>query len=228
MAAYTFKSTFGIYEITDRALSVAIMCDRVRLAQQTVDETHLVNGRPYAYYDNELREKLLEDQELISQMALALQEGQFKTYFQPVYDTPSGQVIGAEALVRWDHPERGLIPPMKFIPLFEQNGLITQLDRYVWNQSAAFLERRLEAGGRVVPVSVNVSRVDFYMTTLIEVFEDIVASHHIPKDLFRIEITETAYMDDPQRILEIINQLRSRGFTILLDDFAAAIHPSAR
>ena len=143
MAAYTFKSTFGIYEITDRALSVAIMCDRVRLAQQTVDETHLVNGRPYAYYDNELREKLLEDQELISQMALALQEGQFKTYFQPVYDTPSGQVIGAEALVRWDHPERGLIPPMKFIPLFEQNGLITQLDRYVWNQSAAFLERRL-------------------------------------------------------------------------------------
>lgn len=219
--AYTFKSTFGIYEIEDRTLGIDIMCDRVKLAQLSVTAFDLVNGKPYAVYDQDLRKHMLEEQELISQMALALQEGQFQTYFQPVYDIITGHIISAEALVRWQHPQKGMIPPNKFITLFERNGLISQLDRYVWNEVATVLEEQLAAGEPCVPISINVSRVDFYTTSLLDDLEQIIKAHHIPTDMMRVEVTETAYTDDPERIRQIVQQLKDRGFCVLLDDFGS-------
>ncbi len=220
-AAYTFKSTFGIYEITDREVPVSLMCDRAKLAQQSVAEFNLVQGKPYAYYDGNLRQKMLEDQYLLSEMNLALAEGQFKTYLQPVYDIGSGKIVSAEALVRWKHPVHGLIPPAKFINIFEKNGLISQLDSYVWNQVAEEMEKRLQTGQPCVPVSINVSRVDFFTTTLLEELDEIIKRHHLPENMLRVEVTESAYTDDPDRILTIVRELRLKGFSVLLDDFGS-------
>lgn len=220
-AAYTFKSTFGIYEITDRSVPIALMCDRAKLAQQSVAEFSLVRGKPYVYYDHNLRQKMLDDQYLISQMNYALAEGQFQTYLQPVYDLGSGRIVSAEALVRWRHPVQGLIPPGKFISIFEKNGLISQLDRYVWNQAAEEIERRLKTGKPCVPISINVSRVDFFTTTLLEELVEIVQSHHLPEHMLRVEVTESAYTDDPGRIISIVRELRQQGFQVLLDDFGS-------
>lgn len=220
-AAYTFKSTFGIYEVVDREVPVDIMCDRAKMAQQTVADFQMITDRPYAYYDKKLREKMLEDQYLLSQMNYALEEGQFLTYLQPVYDLVTGTIVSAEALVRWLHPAKGLIPPAKFINLFEKNGLISQLDRYVWNQVAVEMETRLAAGKPCVPISINVSRVDFFTTTLLDELDEIVTSHHLPKNMLRVEVTESAYTDDPTRIMNIVSALRTKGFSVLLDDFGS-------
>lgn len=220
-AAYTFKSTFGIYEITDRKVPITLMCDRAKLAQQSVAEFNLVQGKPYAYYDRNLRQQMLEDQYLLSQMNFALAEGQFQTYLQPVYDIGSGKIVSAEALVRWRHPVHGLIPPVKFISLFEKNGLISQLDKYVWNQVAEEMEKRLQTGQTCVPVSINVSRVDFFTTTLLEELDEIIKNHHLPDNLLRVEVTESAYTDDPDRILTIVRELRLKGISVLLDDFGS-------
>jgi EAL domain-containing protein (putative c-di-GMP-specific phosphodiesterase class I)/GGDEF domain-containing protein len=220
-AAFTFKSTFGIYEITDRSIPVDLMMDRARLAQQSVAEFSLVQGNPYAYYDQNMRRQMLEDQYLLSQMNYALEEGQFKIYLQPVYDLSTGRVVSSEALVRWLHPTQGLIPPGKFISVFEKNGMISQLDRYIWNQAAAEIEKRLSAGLPCVPISINVSRVDFFTTTLLEELDEIVTSHHLPENMLRVEVTESAYTDDPDRIITMVREMRLKGFRVLLDDFGS-------
>ena len=220
-AAFTFKSTFGIYEIQDRTVSLDIMCDRAKMAQSSVAEFHLANNKPYARYDKILRKHMMEEQYLLSQMSYALQEEQFKIYFQPVYDIKTKKIVSSEALVRWLHPEKGLIHPDKFIGIFEKNGLITQLDRYIWDKVGAILEKRLKSKKPCVPVSVNVSRVDFFTTTLLDDLAAIIAKHNLPKNMLRVEVTESAYVDDPGRILTIVRELRVRGFTVLLDDFGS-------
>ncbi|MDO4538657.1 MAG: EAL domain-containing protein, partial [Coriobacteriales bacterium] len=145
-AIYTFMSTYGVYEIDDRSLSVSVMCDRAALAQSSVVETNMVGGSCYASYTNEMCERTAEDQELTSQLSFALEENQIQPYFQPIYDLETGKIASAEALARWVHPEKGLIPPDRFIRMFESNGMITGLDRHIWDQTAAFLEKRLAEG----------------------------------------------------------------------------------
>jgi EAL domain-containing protein (putative c-di-GMP-specific phosphodiesterase class I) len=199
------------------------MCDRAKLAQQSVAEFSLVQGKPYAYYDQNLRQQMLEDQYLLSQMNYALAEGQFKTYLQPVYDLSSGRIVSSEALVRWRHPVQGLIPPGKFISIFEKNGLISQLDRYVWNQAAEEIEKRLSAGKPCVPISINVSRVDFFTTTLLEELDEIVQSHHLPENMLRVEVTESAYTDDPGPDHHYRQGITAKGFRCCWMILAAAI-----
>ncbi|MDO4538984.1 MAG: EAL domain-containing protein [Coriobacteriales bacterium] len=221
MAMYTFNSTYGVYEIDDLSCSVETMCARAEAAQSTVNEARAIEGDCYAFYDTAMHKTVVEDQELISQLSYALDTNQIKVYLQPIYDITTGKIASAEALSRWEHPEKGLIPPIRFIPLFESNGMITELDKHLWEQVASFLEQRLAAGEHVVPVSVNVSRVDFFATTLLDDLDEIVNRHRIPHELLRIEITESAYTDDPTRIQDMIAKLRKRGYTVLLDDFGS-------
>ena len=220
-AMYTFNSTYGVYEIDDRSCSVETMCERAAFAQSTVKETHADKGDCYALYDDAMHESVSEDQELLAQLSYALESNQIKVHFQPIYDINTGQVASAEALARWEHPEKGLIYPGRFIPLFEINGMITQLDKYLWDQVGDFLEKRSASGKRVVPISVNVSRVDFFATSLIDDIDEIVDTHNLPRSLLRLEITESAYIDDPMRISDAIEKLSERGHTILLDDFGS-------
>jgi len=148
-------------------------------------------------------------------------ERQFQVYYQPICRSTDGLITSAEALVRWIHPTRGMISPGTFIPLFEKNGFISILDRYVWDEVCAMQQHRLDQGLSTVPVSVNVSRVEFYNPALCEDIRDIAKRHNISPDLLKIEITESAYADNPKQVLDAVHKLHTYGFSVLMDDFGS-------
>lgn len=219
-AMYTFKSTFGVYEIDDLTCTVETMCERAAAAQAKATAA-VADDSCYVFYDQAMHQAIMEEQELVSQLSYALASDQIKVYYQPIYDIASGRIASAEALSRWEHPEKSIVYPGRFIPLFESNGMIPELDKHIWDSVAGFIEGRLAKDAPVVPVSINVSRVDFFATTLMDEFDDIVSSHQLPRELLRIEVTESAYTDDPRRIIDIVESLRHQGHTVLLDDFGS-------
>jgi EAL domain-containing protein (putative c-di-GMP-specific phosphodiesterase class I) len=197
------------------------MCDRTAYAQASLEGTFAGGDECFAYYDTAMHESVLEEQKLVSQLSYALASGQIRVYYQPIYDIAKRRIASAEALTRWEHPVQGLVFPGRFIPLFESNGMVTDLDKYAWNEVGKFLNRRMSAGQSVVPVSINVSRVDFFATTLLDDFDEIVSNNDLDRKYLRIEVTESAYTDDPGRIIEIADALRERGHKVLLDDFGS-------
>lgn len=217
-AEYHFFSCCGLYKITDRTLPLSNMIDKARVAMETIKNNYM---SLYAWYDESMWSSLLEEQRMNSEFKNAIAEKQFKVYFQPICRASDGLITGAEALVRWVHPTKGMISPGFFIPLFEKNGFISILDRYVWEEVCAMQQMRLDQGLATVPISVNVSRVEFYNPSLCEDIRDIVKSHNISPDLIKIEITESAYADNPMQVLEAVKKLHSYGFSVLMDDFGS-------
>ena len=209
---------WGIYKITDRSVPVEKMCDRVMLAVDSIKGKYL---KHYVVYDDAMREKFLREQEIIEDMADSLEDNQFQIYFQPKICLHDGTLAGAEALVRWKHPEKGMISPGEFIPLFEKNGFITQMDQYVWEQTCVLIKEWKEKGYPVVPVSVNVSRADFYITDLTEYMDALIRRYDLQPSDLHLEVTESVYTENPIQILHMIEGLRSRGFVIELDDFGS-------
>jgi EAL domain-containing protein (putative c-di-GMP-specific phosphodiesterase class I) len=168
-----------------------------------------------------MRRKLMDEQALSGSLENALAENQFIVYFQPKYRLSDGKLAGAEALVRWNHPERGLIPPNLFIPLFERNGQISSLDKYVWKKTSESVRRWIDKYGKSVPVSVNISRVDVYEPLLPEVLEKIITDSGVTSENIYLEITESAYTRDPEQLIDIVKKLKEKGFTIEMDDFGS-------
>ena len=209
---------WGIYKITDRSVPVEKMCDRVMLAVDSIKGKY---PKHYVVYDDAMREKLLREQEIIEKMADSLEDHQFQIYLQPKICLHDGTLAGAEALVRWKHPEKGMISPGEFIPLFEKNGFITQMDQYVWEQTCVLIKEWKAKGYPVVPVSVNVSRADFYITDLTEYMDVLVRKYDLQPSDLHLEVTESVYTENPIQILHMIEGLRSRGFVIELDDFGS-------
>ena len=212
------SSRFGLYVITDPKMSVDRMYDNAILASEYCKGNYMHN---YAFYEESMRAALERESELTGQMVQALEGGQFIVYYQPRYTVDTQRPAGAEALVRWQHPDQGIIPPDEFIPLFERNGFIAQLDSYVWEQACMMLRRRMDAGKPVSPISVNVSRVDLFTTDLIERVRQLVKAYQIPSELFNLEITESAYSDNPHAMQGIVRQLQELGFVIMMDDFGS-------
>ena len=215
---YTFVPRIGVYVVDDPELDANIMCDRAQLALLTLKGNYQKN---VAYYDHSIRKKLREEQELIGDMEVALEEGQFHVYLQPQYNHSDGNIVGAEALVRWFHPTKGLIPPGAFIPVFERSGFINKLDTYMWEQVCCLLRQWIDQGRDVVPISVNISRVDIADSGLLVTLNNIVEKYRIPETLLRLEITESAYMDNPEQLITMVNRLRERGFLVEMDDFGS-------
>lgn len=178
-------------------------------------------GQYVAYYNKEIWEKQMYEQEIIDCMEDALRQKQFMVYFQPKYDLGSERVAGAEALVRWQHPSKGFMNPAEFIPIFEKNGFITELDKYVWDTTCCYIETWIKNGYPVVPVSVNVSRTDIYNPDFIEIILGIIHKHNLEPENIHLEITETAYTDNPEQIIEVVKQLKLLGFVIEMDDFGS-------
>ena len=209
--------SFGIYPITDKSLSVSVMCDRALLASKKAKGNYSTS---YTVYQEVLRQTIMDEQSMINEMDAALAMGQFVPFYQPKYNIETGHIIGFEALVRWVHPTRGLIPPQEFIPLFESNGFISQVDYYIWEEVCKDLRKLRDAGYDVLPVSVNVSRMELYLNIESQLL-GLMNKYQIPTKLFRLEITETAYTKDPQQLIEVVEILRKRGFLILMDDFGS-------
>jgi EAL domain-containing protein (putative c-di-GMP-specific phosphodiesterase class I)/GGDEF domain-containing protein len=215
---YHFFSCCGLYRVTDRSVPITTMLDKARVAMESIKNNYMTL---YAWYDEEMWQSLLEEQRMNSEFKTAIAEKQFQVYYQPICRASDGLITSAEALIRWIHPTRGMISPGAFIPLFEKNGFISILDRYVWDEVCAMQQARLDQGLSTVPVSVNVSRVEFYNPTLCEDIRDIAKSHNVSPDLVKIEITESAYADNPVQVQEAVKKLHGYGFTVLMDDFGS-------
>lgn len=207
---------WGVYPISDRLPTVEQMCDRAFLAVQSIKGQY---GQHMAYYGDELRRKMLWERVVTDGMEVALEESQFEVYLQPKYRICDKSLIGAEALVRWNHPEWGIQPPAQFIPLFEKNGFITKMDQFVWNRAGEILQEWREKGYPLIPLSVNVSRADIYHTNLSDILLEIVKKYNIPISAFHLEITESAYTEDPKQIIDTVGYLRTLGFVVEMDDF---------
>lgn len=207
---------FGICRVQGPGEPVSVLCDNAQLAADSIRGRYDVC---VAVYDAAVRRQLLMEQELADDLEQGLREGQFEAWYQPKCDPVTGRVVGAEALVRWNHPVRGPLPPDRFVPLFERNRLITKMDAFMWERAGRDLSAWIAKGNRGVPVSVNVSRVDVYQRGLAGRFRDLIQRMEIDPALMPLEITESAYADDPGQLAETVRDLRSLGFPIQMDDF---------
>lgn len=210
----------GIYPDVDKSLEKEKRFDRAKLACDTLRNNVT---KKYAFYDNDIHEKELFEERLFNDMQRALDENQFVLYYQPKYDVKGDKPVlsSAEALIRWQHPEFGLLTPFKFVPMFEKNGMIQKLDRYVWEQAAKQIAFWKEKYGITIPVSVNVSRIDLYDPELEEIFMDILKKNGLHFEDYHLEITESVYSEDTDLIINVIRNLRDKGFVIEMDDFGA-------
>ena len=208
--------SFGLYRIDDKTLPVSVMCDRANMALWKAKGNF---KNPYCEYDEKMRQQVLKEQKIINAMEMAIQNKEFTLYLQPKYDIEKGTIIAAEALVRWISLENGFISPGDFIPVFENNGFVYEVDKFIWEESCRYLRKWLDEGREVHPISVNVSRIDLYDPKLVQHLVDLREKYQLPSQYLELEITESAYTEDPEQIITITRQLREAGFVILMDDF---------
>jgi EAL domain-containing protein (putative c-di-GMP-specific phosphodiesterase class I)/GGDEF domain-containing protein len=170
-------------------------------------------------------EKIVEDRRwqdaVTERQKIAIQNEEFKVYYQPKYNPQTNELSGAEALIRWQSPDLGFVTPFKFIPIFEKNGFITEIDHYMITHVARDQKRWKDQGYKCVPVSVNVSRAHFIESDLAEQIRDLVDAENCPHDLIEIELTESAFFDDKKAMIETITRLKNYGFSVSMDDFGA-------
>lgn len=211
---------YGVYSDDGSEKCMEHRFDYARLACQKLRNSYV---SCFDFYNDEQHSKELYAERLINDMDKALSERQFKVYYQPKYsivgDKP--QLSSAEALIRWFHPEFGMIGPGQFISLFENNGLIQKLDRFVWNEAAEQIKSWKEQYGINIPVSVNVSRVNVFNSHLIDILGEITKRNGLENTNLLLEITESAYTDNSEQIIETVNRLRGCGFKIEMDDFGS-------
>ena len=206
----------GVYKIDDRSLSIEEMAERAAIACRSVAggvREHIT------YFDEKMRQKMLEEQRIGSDCYRALHNNEFCVYFQPIYGVKAKKFVCAEALARWNHRENGTILPEKFLPIFEKNGFITELDLYVLEQACAFGKKRADADLEPLPISVNISRTSLYNPTMFDKINAIVRKYKVEPRNIRIEVTETVFTDNSTTLVETIKNLRSAGFPIVLDGF---------
>ena len=213
-----FLPAFGVYRIEDRRLSVSMMYDRAAIALNSVKGNY---AKRIGWYDPGMKQKMENDQILLSEIQSALEKKEFIFYVQPQCNMLTGKIIGLESLVRWRHPLRGLISPGEFIPLLEQNGFITYLDIYIWEMVCRQLNSWGKAGKKLIPISVNMSRMDIYAIDVVEKFKELVDRYEIDPRYLEIEITESAYAEDDDKMQRVLEDLRRAGFPVFMDDFGS-------
>jgi len=216
----TFKITcnVGIYVTNEKALSVDSMIDRAVLALASIKGSYTSK---YNFFTESLRNQMLSEQEISGIMATALEEKQFVLYYQPQFNHSNGKLIGVEALVRWKHPEKGMISPGVFIPLFEKNGFITKLDLYVFEQVCIFVRKCMDKGLPLIPVSSNFSRYDIFQPDFVEKLEEIRKKHNVSADYLRVEITESVVFGGSEQANDVVKQLHNCGYIVEMDDFGS-------
>lgn len=215
--SYPVEIYFGVYEITDPTVPVSVMCDRAFMAVNTIKGSY---DERIAYYDEALRDTVIEEQELTAELGDAMENGEIQMYLQPQVST-EGDLIGGEALVRWRHPKRGMLSPGVFIPIFEKSGFIVRLDRYIWEQACIQLQKWKRQGREHLSISVNISPRDFYYLDLYQILTELVEKYDIAPKNLKLEITETAIMQNLEKQLDLISRLQNYGFTVEMDDFGS-------
>ncbi len=207
----------GVYDIHDVEERVSIMCDKANLASETIKNEYKSS---VAYYTEHLLEKSIEERKIIGEFDRALDNEEFVMFLQPQVDV-SGKPFGSEALVRWKHPDKGLLAPGVFIDVLEKTGFVYRLDRYMWDKAVKQLAEWKKRGINDYHISVNISTKDFYLIDVYETFVGLVEKYDIDPKLLKLEITETALMSDFNKNMVIIKRLQKYGFDIEIDDFGS-------
>lgn len=215
---YKIVPAFGVYLIEERGVPVSVMLDWAKLASKSIKGSLFTN---YAFYNNDLRDKLLQEIEIESIMSQALLEQQFKLFLQPKYDIATATIVGAEVLCRWQHPKKGYMAPSSFIPLFEKNGFIIQLDYYMWEETCRLVRRWLDEGKNVMTISMNVSRIHVYNPMFEKQIVQLMEKYQIPPNLLELELTESAFLENENEIYLVMERLRDKGFLFSIDDFGS-------
>ena len=202
----------------DGDTSMRVLCDH---AQSAISKIRQIYGVYYQEYTDALRLEKLREQRILDSIEKALEQHQFQVYYQPKHRSATGCPVGAEALVRWIHPEYGFMSPGEFIPLFERVGFIRTLDRYVWTQVGKDINRWKAQGLPLVPVSINLSRRDFESPELADDILELMQELQLEPEMIHIELTESAFTENPERISQCLARLHKANFVIELDDFGS-------
>ena len=208
----------GIYFMDDRYPEVGLACDHARLACKSIKNRHDVN---YCIYDEMLREQLRKQQYVVDHIEEAIEKEYIKVFYQPVIRVKSGEICGYEALVRWEDPKMGMLSPADFIDTLEQFHLIHLVDQYVVKKVCQDYQKLKEAGEALVPVSVNISRLDFELCDIFNVIEETRAEYDVPRKMLDLEITESALNDNVGYIKSECDKMKELGYHIWLDDFGS-------
>ena len=219
---YDVQLAFGVYEITkediDRLTPINTYIDRAAAAQSTIKGNYLNH---VAYYNEGLAQQEKREQRIIADMQTALAEEQFEVYIQPKVDMSTKKIVGSEALTRWNHPTRGMISPGEFVPVFEKNGFVVELDEYIIRQTCKIIRKWLDNGIPVYPVSVNLSRTNLYNPQLVTHIEEYIAEYDVPRDKIEFELTESGFATDNNYLSALSKKLQGRGFKVYMDDFGS-------
>ena len=211
----TYKLVFGVYIVVDKNMPMRHMGDRAAIARQGIKNNALCD---VGYYTENQKDTLLNRKFIEDRMYYALEHHEFVMYLQPKYSIDSTRIVGAEALVRWIHPENGIISPADFIPIFEKDGFIVKVDEYMWEQAVITIKSWIDAGLEPLPISVNISRVHLSDDRFVKILDGIVAKYGVPKRYLETEITESVENDNSG---EMIKKLKESGYTLLMDDFGS-------
>ena len=212
------RMRFAIYENVEHDVPVSVICDRALLALQTIRGKY---GKRMAKYEEKLLIEHERKERIEECMREALENNQFRVYYQPKHDANTGELTGAEALIRWEHPEYGFMSPGEFIPIFEDNGFITEVDSFVWKKTCENLHKWIEKGLDVVPVSINVSKLDFMRPDFFEKLNKSSTEMDVPSGLLHIEVTESLFSDQIEELVGILSKCQENGYKIELDDFGS-------
>ncbi|WP_227835204.1 MULTISPECIES: EAL domain-containing protein [unclassified Clostridioides] len=219
---YFIALSIGVYKIDDPNIPLVSIQDRANVARKNI-KGNTVTHPLYTcvFYSDLERLRMLKEKEMENRMEEALDNNEFVVYLQPKVNLKNNNIVGAEALVRWQDPDRGLIPPNDFIPFFEKNGFIIKLDHYVFEKSCAMIRKWIDNGETPIPISVNFSRAHLNNKDFLEKYKTIRDKYDVPAKLLEIELTETLIFDNLQMLLNVIDQIHEEGFQCSLDDFGS-------
>lgn len=210
--------SFGVFLINQTDMEVSTMIDRAWIAEKTIKGSH---QNRVAFYTDKMRDAMLHEKFIENEMTRALENYEFQVYYQPKYEIASLELNSAEALIRWQHPQKGLIPPMDFIPIFEKNGFVVKIDTYVFEQVCISLNKWIKEGKKVVPISVNLSRLHLYNFNFIEQYKKIRDKYQVPANLIELELTESVVMDNIEMLKNAVDEIHKAGFLLSMDDFGS-------
>lgn len=210
-----YSFAFGVYLVEDRTMPTRLMGDSAGIARAQIKGNALEN---IGFFNKEVKANLRNKRTIEERMKAALDNNEFAMYLQPKYSISHSSIIGAEALVRWIDPEDGIIPPDKFIPVFEKNGFVIKIDEYIWECACKHIRKWIDNGINPVPISVNVSRVHLTDSQFLDHLDEMIKKYDIPKKFLELEITESA---DNINSNAMIKLAKVKGFKLLMDDFGS-------
>jgi EAL domain-containing protein (putative c-di-GMP-specific phosphodiesterase class I)/GGDEF domain-containing protein len=211
----SYRLVFGVCLVDRVEQNLRKYGDCAAFARQSIKNDVLQH---VAFYNEEMKKEVRFSKFVEDNMERALERREFVMYLQPKYSISKGNMIGAEALVRWIHPEKGIIPPMEFVPIFEQNGFIIVMDQYIWEEACKEIRKWMDEGLKPIPISVNVSRRHLRTPNFIQALNNLVQKYRISKEYLEIEITETIEDEDVQNGVML---LKENGYRLLMDDFGS-------